>query len=100
VKANHPYDPIDHHHTTHTHTGVAFKSMLALPLLILVASGVVMAVCALASAGYMQPRSAALLGAVAVIVGIIGMAIAVLEHRRVRRVEARWIAEHPDKPTA
>lgn len=92
------FDPVEHHHTTNPHTGVAFKSMLALPILVVIVGGVVVAVSALASAGYMQPQWAAVLGVVAVAFGILGAAMAVVERRRVRRGETRWIGEQEQHP--
>lgn len=92
------FDPVDHHHTTNPHTGVAFKSMLALPILVVIVGGIVVAVSALASAGYMQPQWAAVLGVVAVAIGILGAAMAIVERRRVRRGEARWTGEQEQLP--
>lgn len=96
MKGNH-FDPVDHYHTTDPHGGVAFKSVLALPVLILIVGGVVVAVSALAAAGYMRPQWAALLGVAAILIGIVGTAVVVMEHRRTRRDEARWLAESRNK---
>lgn len=73
--------------------------MLALAVLMLSVGGLVVAVSALAAAGYMRPQWAALLDVVATLIGIAGTAVAVMEHRRVRRDEARWLAESRNKPT-
>jgi len=90
---NKPYDPVEHHRTTQPHAGVAFRSMVAIPVLLLIIGGVVGAVSALAAAGYMRPHWAALMGGLAVLIGSIGVALSVVEHRRIRRNEARWVAE-------
>lgn len=93
------YDPVDHHRTTQPRAGVAFKSILALPVLILIVGGVLAAVSALAAAGYMRPQWAGLLGVVAILIGVVGTAVVVMEHRRIRRDEARWLAESQNNPT-
>jgi len=90
------YDPVEHHRTTQPHAGVAFRSMVAIPVLLLIIGGVIVTVAALAAAGYMQPHWAALLGGVAMVIGIIGIALSVADHRRIRRNEAHWLAENKD----
>jgi hypothetical protein len=100
VGKNHD-DPVDHHRTTQPHAGAAFKSRMALPFLILLAGGMVAAVSALASAGYMAPQwtgRAGLLGVAALVIGITGITVAVIEHRRIGRNETRWVAEHHESP--
>lgn len=38
------------------------------------------------------------MGAIAVVAATSGLMWVVIEHRRVRRLELRWLAEHPDVP--
>ena len=93
-------DPVDHHRTTQPHAGETLKDLLAWPGLLLVALAVVTFVGGLAAEGYMRMQWAVILGAGALLIGIVGTALLRVESRRVRRIEAQWLAEHQNRPAA
>lgn len=91
-----PDDPVDHTRTTRPHAGEAMKDNRNMPALVLVGLGVVMFVACLA--GFATGNTGvgvvlAILAAVGLLAGGLWLAIA---HLRVRRIEERWYAEHPE----
>lgn len=89
-------DPIDHARTTRQHAGETMKNGYNAPGLIMIAVGVVAFVVAMATfaSGENGPGAvAAAITAVLVVSGGIWLALA---HRRVRRDELQWAADHPE----
>lgn len=96
MKKDSRHDPVDHYRTTQPHTGVAFRSRVALPAFVLLAVCVIVLVTALASAGHMQPQLAGALLIAALVIGMAATAVMVGERRRVNRNEALWLAKQSD----
>lgn len=92
-------DPTDHFRTTQQHAGEHMIDGYYLPGLLLIAVGVVALTGAVAAAAYKHPATF-LAALVIAVVGIaVGAAWLAVEHRRVRRVETQWLAEHPGRYT-
>lgn len=92
-----PEDPVDHARTTRPHAGEAMKDNRNMPALALVGLGVVLFVACLFAFATANPGVGtvlAVLAAVGLVGGGLWLAIA---HLRVRRIEERWYAEHPDE---
>ena len=70
-----PKDPVDHTRTTRPHAGESMKDNVIMPALVLI--GVALA----------------MLSAAGMLIGALWLA---LEHVRVRRIEERWYAAHPE----
>ncbi|MBU9763975.1 LapA family protein [Mycobacterium sp. TNTM28] len=91
-----PDDPVDHARTTRPHAGEAMKDNRNMPALVLVGLGVVMFVACLFAFATGHPQVGlvlAILAAIGILGGGLWLAIA---HLRVRRIERRWYAEHPE----
>jgi hypothetical protein len=89
-------DPVDHSRTTQPHAGESFIDTLQFPGLILIALGVFGIAGVVAALAYNHHEL--LMTLISVAAGLLiagGLAITV-EHRRVQRVERRWLSEHPD----
>ncbi len=90
------HDPIDHARTTQPHAGESFIDTLWLPGLFLLALGIVAIAGTVAATAYSQEGWAPLiLGLIAGALVTAGALLITLEHQRVKKVERRWMAEHP-----
>jgi len=90
-------DPTDHSRTTLSHAGESFIDTLWLPGLWLIGLGVVAIAGMLASIAYQHQEWLLPLCLIAGALVTAGGLLIALEHRRVNRVEKRWLTEHPDK---
>lgn len=88
-------DPTDHFRTTHPHAGEQFIDAYCWPGLLSIALGVVSLVACLAAAAYQRHDWVPTTGVVGLLAIVGGIAWLILEHRRVLRIESRWMAEHP-----
>lgn len=88
-------DPVDHARTTRQHAGETMKNGMNAPGLLLLAGAIVAMVVALAA--YATGNATAGLAATAVsAVGFLGGGGWLFTaHRRVRKMELRWLADHP-----
>ncbi len=89
-------DPVDHARTTRPRAGEAMKDGTNLPGMIVTALGVVMLVITLFlfAAGN---SSAGIVGAVvAAVLFVGGLSWLYFSKRRVRRLHAEWLEEHPE----
>ena len=89
-------DPVDHSRTTQPHAGESFIDTLWLPGLILIMIGTVMIAGCVASTAYGRTDLSMGLGLIAGALVTAGGILIALEHRRVKRVEQRWLADHRD----
>jgi hypothetical protein len=89
-------DPVDHSRTTQPHAGESFIDTLWLPGLVLIMLGTVTIAGFLAATAYQRTDFQLPLGFIAGALVTAGAILIALEHRRVKRVEAAWIADHPD----
>ncbi|CAN5377681.1 protein UsfY [soil metagenome] len=88
-------DPVDHARTTRKHAGQNMKNTAAFPALIAIGVGV--AALFIGLFGFASGR--VVLGVVSVVVAVAlaagGFSWLARERRRVRRVEAEYVAQHP-----
>ena len=91
------HDPVDHSRTTQPHAGESFIDTLWLPGLILIAVGTVLIAGTVAATAYGNSNLSLILGLVAGALVTAGALVITLEHQRVKRVERRWLSEHPDR---
>jgi hypothetical protein len=91
------HDPLDHAHTTHGRYGITMKDNFYWPGLLLLALGVLGMIGTVAAAAYGHHEFIAITGLVAACATLAGAAWMVFERRRVRRIEERWYAAHPDR---
>jgi hypothetical protein len=91
-----PKDPVDHSRTTRPHAGETMKDTKNLPALIVVGVALVAFVSALAAHGAGHHDVGVGLGATSAVLLIIGLGWLGIEHLRVRKMEDRWYAEHPE----
>jgi hypothetical protein len=91
-----PKDPVDHARTTRPHAGETMKDTKNMPALVLLGLALVAFVGGLAAFGSGHPDVGMTL--VAIAAGLLGISLAwfLIEHLRVRKIEDRWYAEHPD----
>jgi hypothetical protein len=89
------HDPVDHSRTTQPHAGESFIDTLWLPGLILIMLGTVTIAGFLAATAYQHTELQMPLGFIAGALVTAGAILIALEHHRVKRVEERWLAEHP-----
>lgn len=90
------HDPVDHARTTQPHAGESFIDTLWLPGLGLIALGIVTIAGFVAATAYGRADMQLPLGLIAGALVTAGAILITLEHMRVKRVERRWMAEHPD----
>lgn len=90
-------DPIDHARTTQPHAGESFIDTLWLPGLLLIAIGTVLIAGTVAATAYGNEGVSLVLGLIAGALVTAGALLITLEHHRVKRVEARWLHDHPDQ---
>lgn len=91
------HDPVDHARTTQPHAGESFIDTLWLPGLFLIGIGTVLIACTVAATAYGRPGVSVILGLIAGALVTAGALLVTLEHQRVKRVERRWLSEHPDR---
>lgn len=90
-------DPVDHARTTQPHAGESFIDTLCLPGLILIGIGTVLIAATVAATAYGNPDVSIVLGLIAGALVTAGALLIAVEHQRVKRVERRWLAEHPER---
>jgi hypothetical protein len=90
-------DPIDHFRTTHQHAGESLIDVYCWPGLLSIALGLISLIGCVASLAYNQREYTLMTGVVAVLAMVFGALWIVIEHRHVRHMESRWIAEHPER---
>ncbi len=91
------HDPVDHARTTQPHAGESFIDTLWLPGLFLIGIGTVLIACTVAATAYGRAGLSVILGLIAGALVTAGALLVTLEHQRVKRVERRWLSEHPDR---
>ncbi|MGB3480783.1 MAG: protein UsfY [Mycobacterium sp.] len=90
------HDPVDHARTTQPHAGESFIDTLWWPGLFLLALGIIaIAGCVATTAYRAQGDWPLILGLIAGALVTGGALLIAAEHRRVKKVERRWLAEHP-----
>jgi hypothetical protein len=88
---------VDHSRTTQPHAGESFIDTLWLPGLLLIGVGIVLIAGTVAATAYGRSDLSMTLGLIAGALVTAGALAIALEHHRVKRVEQRWLAEHPDQ---
>lgn len=91
-----PKDPVDHVRTTRPHAGESMTDNVIMPALIVVGVALVAFVACLAAFATKHQDVGLALAASSAAGFVIGGCWLALEHRRVRRLEERWYADHPD----
>ncbi|WP_101948597.1 protein UsfY [Mycobacterium sp. 3519A] len=91
-----PKDPVDHARTTRPHAGESMKDNKIMPGLIVIGVALVLFVSALAAHASAHHNVGISLGITSLVLFLIGGGWLLVEHLRVRRIEERWYAEHPD----
>jgi Flp pilus assembly protein TadB len=89
-------DPVDHDRTTRKHAGENWKNTAAMPGLIAVGSSSAAIFAALYAFATMQLAGGVTLGIIAAILLVGGLCWLGWQRRRVRRVEVRYLRQHPD----
>lgn len=89
-------DPVDHSRTFQPRAGESFIDTLWLPGLILIMLGTAMIAGFVAATAYGRYDLQLVLGLIAGALVTAGAILITLEHHRVKRVEQRWLADHPD----
>lgn len=89
-------DPVDHLRTTRPLAGESLIDVLHWPGYLLVVAAVIGGVGSLAAFGTGHPAEGMAVGVVAITAAVLGLIWLTIEHRRVRRIAARWYAEHPE----
>ena len=88
-------DPVDHSRTHNQHAGQSMIDTYSWPGFLLLAVGLLALACFVAAAAYNHHEWLMATGVIALTSLAAGTAYIAVEHRRVRRIEARWIADHP-----
>jgi protein-S-isoprenylcysteine O-methyltransferase Ste14 len=91
-----PEDPVDHARTTRPHAGETMKDTKNMPALILLGVALVSFVAALAAHATSNHSVGVMLGCISAVVFVVAGAWFLIAHRRVKNIEERWYAEHPD----
>ncbi|BBY96072.1 UsfY protein [Mycobacterium gallinarum] len=91
-----PKDPVDHARTTRPHAGESMKDNKIMPGLILIGVALVLFVSCLAAFATKHHDVGLMLASFAGVGFVAGGGWLMIEHLRVRRIEDRWYAEHPD----
>jgi protein-S-isoprenylcysteine O-methyltransferase Ste14 len=91
-----PKDPVDHARTTRPHAGESMKDNKIMPGLIVIGVALVLFVSCLAAFATRHHDVGPVLASLAGVGFVIGGGWLLIEHLRVRRIEERWYAEHPD----
>jgi hypothetical protein len=91
-----PKDPVDHSRTTRPHAGESMTDTKNMPALIVIGMALVCFVGSLAAFATSHHDTGLAFASIAAAGFIIGILWLAIEHRRVRGVEERWYAEHPE----
>jgi hypothetical protein len=91
------HDPVDHVRTTQPHAGESFIDTLWMPGLLLIAIGTVLIAGTVAATAYGKSGLSLVLGLIAGALVTAGALLVALEHHRVKKVEERWLHDHPDR---
>lgn len=91
-----PKDPVDHSRTTRPHAGESMTDTKNMPALIVIGLALVCFVGSLAAFATNHHDSGLAFASIAAAGFVIGMLWLAIEHRRVRGIEERWYAEHPE----
>jgi membrane associated rhomboid family serine protease len=90
-----PKDPVDHARTTRPHAGESMTDTKNMPALIVIGLALVSFVGSLAGFATGHHDTGLVFSSIAVAGFVIGLVWLAVEHRRVRNIEERWYAEHP-----
>lgn len=89
-------DPVDHARTTRPHAGETMKNTASMPALLVLGLSMLAFVACLSSFATGHPTA----GVVLAVLAAVGFTVAglwlALEHRRVKHIERRWYAAHPE----
>ncbi|WP_329602554.1 MULTISPECIES: protein UsfY [Mycolicibacterium] len=88
---------MDHSRTTQPHAGESFIDTLWLPGLGLIALGIVTIAGFVFATAYHRADIQLPLGLIAGALVTAGALVITFEHLRVKRVEQRWLADHPER---
>ncbi|WP_306308001.1 MULTISPECIES: protein UsfY [Mycobacteriaceae] len=88
---------MDHSRTTQPHAGESFIDTLWLPGLGLIALGIVTIAGFVFATAYHRADLQLPLGLIAGALVTAGALVITFEHLRVKRVEQRWLADHPER---
>ncbi len=91
-----PKDPVDHARTTRPHAGESMTDTRNMPALIVIGLALVSFVGGLAGFATGHQDTGLVFMSIAATGFVIGLAWLSIEHRRVRNIEERWYAEHPE----
>lgn len=91
-----PKDPVDHARTTRPHAGESMTDNKIMPALIVIGLGLVSFVGCLAAFATRHSDVGLTFAVLSMVLFIVGGVWLAIEHTRVRRIEARWYAEHPN----
>lgn len=91
------HDPVDHSRTTQPHAGESFIDTWWLPGLGLIALGIVTIAGFVFATAYHRADLELPLGLIAGALVTAGALVITFEHLRVKRVEQRWLADHPER---
>jgi protein-S-isoprenylcysteine O-methyltransferase Ste14 len=91
-----PKDPVDHSRTTRPHAGESMTDTKNMPALVVIGLALVCFVSALVAHATTHHSTGIAFGSASAILLIAGLVWLFVEHRRVRGIEERWYAEHPE----
>jgi membrane associated rhomboid family serine protease len=91
-----PKDPVDHARTTRPHAGESMTDTRNMPALIVIGLALAAFVGSLAAHATNHHGTGMVFAALAAVGFVIGLLWLAVEHRRVRNIEERWYAEHPE----
>jgi membrane associated rhomboid family serine protease len=91
-----PKDPVDHARTTRPHAGESMTDTKNMPALIVIGLALVSFVGSLAGFATGHHDTGLVFSSIAVAGFVIGLVWLAVEHRRVRNIEERWYAAHPE----
>ena len=91
-----PKDPVDHARTTRPHAGESMTDTKNMPALIVIGVALACFVGALAALATSHHNTGMVFGSLSAAFLIVGLLWLFIEHRRVRGIEERWYAEHPE----
>jgi hypothetical protein len=90
------HDPVDHVRTTRSHAGESLIDVMSWPGYLLIVMGVIAIFRCLATLGTGHESRSVIAGVIAIVAVALGLVWLTVEHRRVRKVENRWLDEHPE----
>lgn len=91
-----PKDPVDHVRTTRPHAGESMKDNKIMPGLVVIGLSLVSFVAALSAFATSHHDVGVMFTALALAGFVVGGGWLFIEHQRVRRLELRWYADHPE----